>query len=435
MNGNVTKILIVVTLLLIFLFSGFGIYKYFSNSSVPSTPNQTNNQGPAFPQSPNNPAGSGTPGSESNTENVVVGRPIATSTTEVPGANFKIITTKPVSGSYFVEKTDTGSKGPRLYIRYSERETGHLYEIAYNENIPTELSNTTVTRVYESYFNSSGDTILYRRLGDDYTIQNIVSRFEPVQAPTSTEEVLVSVVGKLNQSPIQTNIKEVAISPDRSKLFNLTAISNDFVGTIENFGGKPTGRTQIFSSPLGEWQVQWPTNDTLFFNTKPSADTPGFLYSVSVNKPNLVKILGGINGLTTNINQKAKKLIYSESTGGWLSTYYFDLVTQARSEFPLKTLPEKCVWGGIEKDILYCAVPITPAINIYPDAWYQGVISFNDEIWQINTTTGQTKIITDKDSLDKYGGIDATKLQLSPNEDYLSFINKKDQSLWLVKLK
>ena len=116
-------------------------------------------------------------------------------------------------------------------------------------------------------------------------------------------------------------------------------------------------------------------------------------------------------------------------------TNYYDLITKTSSLFPLKTLPEKCVWGGVAKEILYCAVPATPNKGEYPDIWYQGIESFNDELWSINTTTGQTEIVADKETFSENGGVDATKLQLSPKEDYLSFINKKDLTLWLIKIK
>ena len=58
----------------------------------------------------------------------------------------------------------------------------------------------------------------------------------------------------------------------------------------------------------------------------------------------------------------------------------------------LETLPEKCVWSKADASIFYCAVPENiPADNIYPDVWYQGLMSFSDAIWKVNIKTGEEK--------------------------------------------
>jgi len=68
-----------------------------------------------------------------------------------------------------------------------------------------------------------------------------------------------------------------------------------------------------------------------------------------------------------------------------------------------------------------------------PDGWYQGVVSFSDDIWRIDITTGVTTMLV---SPPKTAGeeIDATKLLLSPDEAFLLFVNKKDSTPWSLKL-
>ncbi|MBI3633542.1 MAG: hypothetical protein HY226_04590 [Candidatus Vogelbacteria bacterium] len=438
MNNNLTKTLIVIVVALIIILSGFGLYKYIYNRSSTTSNLDNASTTSAFPQSPDI---SGQYGSDSNTtitntNKATNGRNTQSSiSSSVAGFDVKIVSDKPVSGYYFIEKQDPDNKEPKLYLRYSERESGHLYEIAYNENIPREISNTTITRVYESYHNNLGNILLYRRLDENNQVQNILAKLGEGLISTSTDNILASTVGKLNQIPFQADIREVAISPNRDKIFYLTAAGDNFIGTIDNFSDKAGGKKQIFSSPLGEWLVQWPKDNTLFFNTKAAAGVPGYLFSVDVSKQDFTKIIGDINGLTTNIGPDLKKLIYSESTNGFVTTYLYDLTRNDKYLLPIKTLPEKCVWGGIDDNLLYCAVPVSPNNNDYPDSWYQGTESFNDEIWVINLLTGQTNIIADQNSLGRNTTVDATNLQLSPKENYLSFINKKDQSLWLVKIK
>lgn len=84
-------------------------------------------------------------------------------------------------------------------------------------------------------------------------------------------------------------------------------------------------------------------------------------------------------------------------------------------------------------DIIYCAVPQDIAFGDYPDAWYQGLISFTDDFWRINTKTGETRLLARLNELSDES-IDVTNPVLSTNEDYLIFNNKKDLSLWGLKL-
>jgi hypothetical protein len=83
--------------------------------------------------------------------------------------------------------------------------------------------------------------------------------------------------------------------------------------------------------------------------------------------------------------------------------------------------------------VLYCGVPQTAPSGSLPDGWYQGVVSFSDDMWMINTQTGVTTLLV---SPLKVAGeeIDATKLLLSPDESFLLFVNKKDSAPWSLKL-
>ncbi len=81
----------------------------------------------------------------------------------------------------------------------------------------------------------------------------------------------------------------------------------------------------------------------------------------------------------------------------------------------------------------YCAVPTNIPNGVYPDAWYQGRVSFSDNIWKINVATGETNIIS---SLPRESSqqIDAMNLKLSDDDSYITFINKTDLTLWGLNL-
>ena len=144
------------------------------------------------------------------------------------------------------------------------------------------------------------------------------------------------------------------------------------------------------------------------------------------------KILGGINGLTTLTSPNGRIVLYSNNN---LSLSVFNRDTGNSNLLGVKTLPEKCVWGGSASDIIYCAVPRFIEQAQYPDSWYQGEISFSDEIWKIGVESGNTAMIADPISVKNGEEIDGIKLNLDEGQNYLFFVNKKDSYLWELQLK
>ncbi len=66
-------------------------------------------------------------------------------------------------------------------------------------------------------------------------------------------------------------------------------------------------------------------------------------------------------------------------------------------------------------------------------SWYQGKVFFSDSIETINTKTLESKTVLDLQS-ESGGAIDATNLKLSSDENYLLFMNKRDLSLWGLRI-
>jgi hypothetical protein len=80
-----------------------------------------------------------------------------------------------------------------------------------------------------------------------------------------------------------------------------------------------------------------------------------------------------------------------------------------------------------------CGVPsYFPEAN-YPDDWYKGVISFNDEIWiyDVNNFAKEKVNISQRDKV----ALDIINPQLSEDDNFLLFQNKKDLSLWILDLR
>jgi hypothetical protein len=110
----------------------------------------------------------------------------------------------------------------------------------------------------------------------------------------------------------------------------------------------------------------------------------------------------------------------------------YDRKDSSTKDVALQTLPEKCVWKK-DNASLYCAIPSVFPSGEYPDSWYQGISSFNDNIWMVDAVTGKTTPVFVPGSL-TLKLLDMTNLTLSPAEDFLFFINKRDSSLWAFDL-
>ena len=179
------------------------------------------------------------------------------------------------------------------------------------------------------------------------------------------------------------------------------------------------------------WNSLWPNSKIITLTTKPSSGVLGYMYTLDPTTKKLTKTLGVVNGLTTLMSPNGKLVLYSDSG---LSLYVYDVAKGTSSTAGVRTLAEKCVWNK-NSDAVYCAMPKIVESAAYPDARYQGEISFSDEIWKIDVKTGNTTMILDPVAV--LGGVrtDAIKLALDEKENYLFFVNKKDSYLWQFKLR
>jgi hypothetical protein len=155
------------------------------------------------------------------------------------------------------------------------------------------------------------------------------------------------------------------------------------------------------------------------------------MYAMDSSGKNFSKTLGPINGLTTLTSPGGKLVLYSDDN---LSLNIFHTDTKVSNTLGLKTLPEKCVWNSLST-IIYCAVPKSISAGSYPDTWYQGVISFSDQIWKVDVTTGNATLIVDPITISGGEDVDGIKLAIDDGENYLFFVNKKDSFLWEFNLK
>lgn len=316
-----------------------------------------------------------------------------------------------------------------LALRYVDRATGNIFQTFVDKIEEKKFSNTLIPKVYDSYFGNNGQSVIMRYLKEDgRTIETFVGNLPKELLGEDAKED-----NEIKGSFLPDNIKDISLSPDKTKVFYLFNSRNDSgdsqVGIILNLLNNK--KVQVFNSPFTEWLSSWPTANTITLSTKPSSSIPGYMYSIDGTGKNLTKILGDINGLTTLTSPSGKLILYADNN---LLLHIYHTDTREVDTLGVKTLPEKCVWGE-GSDVIYCAVPKFITEGEYPDLWYQGEISFNDQLWKTDTKTGNSTLLLDPITIIGGQEIDGIKLALSEDEDYLFFVNKKDSFLWKLSIK
>jgi hypothetical protein len=296
-------------------------------------------------------------------------------------------------------------------IRYVEKKTGHIYKMFLDTKIKEKISNSTIPSIYEALFDGTGESVIYRYLSEDNTINSFMA-----------------TLGAKNGEFLPQNISDISTSLDKSKFFYLTKGSNGASGTVGTFKG--TGKNIVFNHPFTEWTSQWDNKQNVYLTTKPSYNVTGSIFILNTANKTILKIFGGIQGLTTLINPNGSLVLYSYTTSTGPKLGVFNISEHSTIDFDTYGLPEKCVWASDNINV-YCAVPNVITGNQYPDSWYQGLVSFDDFFVKINTTTGEKETIangTDETP------IDGTYLFLDKKETSLFFTNKKDSTLWSLDL-
>ncbi len=343
----------------------------------------------------------------------------ATTTEVTESSTFAVGTTSTIS-TRIIKPAERKLIGKMEIIQFMDRANGHMYETATSTLENTKVSNTTVPKVYEASI-LSRETVIMRGLYNKTDIIETKFGRQTLLTPTSTEKTLIT-------KNLTQDMRQVAISPSKSKIFYIQ--NKAPLGIISNVDG--TSPVTVFESAFREWLPLWPTERTITLTTKPSAFVPGFMYTLNTSTRALQKVMGEINGLTTLMSPDGLRVLYSQSAEGSPNLYILNTRDGSVRNLFFRTFSEKCVWSKKEVDIVFCAVPQDIAFGDYPDAWYQGLIFFTDDIWKINTKTGETKLIAKLNELSNQA-IDVVNPALNTNETFMVFNNNIDLSLWGLK--
>jgi hypothetical protein len=415
MNKN--KIYIILITLIILLLAGVYVYLLFfaGQGGDPSLDNEDNGAVSGF-----TPLNTDNLAEETNKEDDTgpsFGTKLPTLFENLP--KLRQISTEPVSGAVASSTSST------TIIRFTDKATGHTLEANSSNNGIIKITNTTIPKIHETVWSKNGTGLISRYTNlNSPSIQTYLASIEN-KISTSTQEYTI------NGLFLDVGISSIVFSPKADSVFYIKSTSNGAEGYILNT--KNLKSVQVFQSPVKNWIAEWPEENTISLTSPSSYYATGQTYHLNTKTNTLSKVLGNISGLTSLTSKDTKKIFYSLSTKTNFNSGLYTIKDDKYESAPFRTLPEKCVWSKMHPEEIYCAVSTYIKAGIYPDDWYQGLMSFDDQIWRWNTETGAVTLLVD---LEKESGflIDAFNLSLDQDENNLIFMDKVSLQLWSLKI-
>lgn len=323
------------------------------------------------------------------------------------------LTRTPVAGATF--------NAEKNKVFYFEKSTGYLYQTDPRGENKEQLSINTIPKIFEVTWLKNGYGAVLRYLETGAT-----EKIDPFR--TFLAYPVASSTKELEGIFLPENTGSITVSPDEEKIFYLAG-EDSSIGVTASYQNK--NLSQIFSSSFSGFLAAWPEKNTITLITKPSSSLDGYLYKLDVKTKAFTKILGPINGLTALSSPAFDKILYSQSSGKSFITKIYGAENKELGDFNYNTFPEKCLFSKTNENLIFCAVPKVLPTGDYPDDWYKGKISFTDGLWQIDLENGSTKMLLEPE---KQGNFDIINLFADEKEEYFFFQNKKDGTLWSLKI-
>lgn len=226
-------------------------------------------------------------------------------------------------------------------------------------------------------------------------------------------------------------ITDATISPDGDELFYIQEDNSGVIGIVRNLVENTT--ETIFESPFTEWLTHWNNDESIELTTKPSYLVNGFSYQLNPLTKRYFKSLQERPGLTTLASPDNRNILIMEIVDDTTRLSIHSRSSNRTRPLSIQTLVEKCTWSP-DSRYLYCAVPNSMAYgNEYPDVWYQGIESYTDSLWKIDTRTFEEQVISDIRT-EFNADLDIESIKVDPEEEYLYFLDKKTEELWSYRL-
>ncbi len=309
----------------------------------------------------------------------------------------------------------------KYFVRLAEKATSHINEWSAETKIVSRISNTTIPKIQEAYFNSTGNNVLLRYFNEG---SSQIDTYGALIVPGKTKDELGHLIGNF----FPYNISDLVVSPSKNRVFYVYPTNGDTVGTTANFDGGD--KKQVFVSKFSEWMPGWATPSAVTVTTKASAYFPGFMYAIPTTT-SLNRIIGNVTGLATLMSPDGTLVLYSDTTSTTPRLYIYNIKDGTKRDSGLHSLADKCAWAS-DSISFYCGVPAYFGNDILPDAWYQGTVSFRDDLWRMNVNANVSSSIFSPGSEGR--DFDIMNIEVAPDQSFVTFIDKNTLTLWALEM-
>ena len=325
----------------------------------------------------------------------------------------------PVAGATLIQTTRPATS---TVARFVVQTNGHTFDLVLDSPgaVPKAVSNTTIPGIIKVVWSEKGRGALMQYL--DANILKTVHFLLPQPASTTTVPVRVQFLPE--------GISSLAVSPDGANvayLVKTTAGSDGYTANADGGGVK-----KLFSLPLSQVTIAWPSSGTLLAQSAPSAGVAGVVFSIDAKTGANAPLIYAL-GLTAIADRSFSRVIYQTADTS-RSTYIRDTKTGLAKPLSFDPLPEQCVFGNATSTTMYCATPLAYVPANYLDLRHIGTANTALSIISFNVTTGKSTIVASPGGADGGEQADIAEVTISQDDKYLIYIRKGDRSLWAVRL-
>ncbi len=302
----------------------------------------------------------------------------------------------------------TNGTNTENFVLFMDKLSGNIYKTLYPSLENIRLTNTTLQDISKAAFSKNADFVVVL-IGNDLSYELAVSRLGSEPDQSFAESKIDQKVFDLMSSKTE-NIFYYLKNIDKNSVSILSFMPNTGKVTVLN----TLNLTDIFIS--GE------DKKNLYVSSKPSNNLKQLTVVINKKTGTLEYLKNADNNkylLGGNIIKESSALVYLSNLDNYKN----------ESELKLKSFADKC--SLVRLTYLVCGVDevISDEIRIL-DYWYSGKISFTDSLSFINTADGEKTFIP----ISLVSGEPLDIYNINTSNDYLTFQNKNDESLWLVDL-
>lgn len=294
-------------------------------------------------------------------------------------------------------------------ILYYKKQGGDLFSSDLDGRSQTKISNITIVGLVEAIWSGTKDRAAVFYLDQD-TYKGFLH------------------IGTSSVATLPQDIKSFSWSPDGKLLAYLLPKDNRLNLVVADSSGK--NPKAVFDTPLRDAAIHWITQDKIAFSTAPSGLAEGYIFVLSRSSGSFNKIAGPLFGLTSLWSPDGSGVLIAATNAAGKNII---LAAHDASGLELlllgaKTLPQKCVWQDAKR--LYCAVPLAIAPEtIWPDDYLRGELNTSDRIMRFDLEKKEVSEIFAE------GTFDISDLLLAKGGGHLIFVDRKDGTLWSLKLR